>query len=878
MISSRALVGKSASESARPPALDARGLSSSRPPPRVRGGPGENADARALLDEVQRACTSLEALVAHGEQLGALAVADVRTRVLDIQRKLDRDTICAVLIGDDKPRRITFMNALLGESLFAAEARTPGKIVSLRTGPKRHYLARGERHAFDFDKLHPDRAPELVHKIADNERKLHEATALRDAQAREVETHRYAAEHAFGELKDKFNAFETARSEAEGMAAEITQRETERTELARAGGEQERALPRVLRAAPPGWAIWLWIAYAVARLVWSKAYRAWQARLAVIADVDTEVGRLRISASNAALACRVAEAALDPLALPAESSRSGFVEARKRLAELDTRIQRLGRDLAATQKELERRQSDRIQQFHEDVSGFYEDDAEDVTSLELRYPAQHLPEELTVLDVTSAFSRGAQAEERAWALVAERADACVFVSDLDATLPDATKSRILRALALMPHVVLVLTGMDDVYLESLRDPTSTAAQRLERLRDVAGHRFAGELSCAEQHLPLLSLPASATLEEGVPAELLRRFDAEVKRLSQVVRLERSLLLGARVTSAVHEWQSGMREAEQRVERYYEQQITILEERQRPDPERFRSEQISAAAPSIQAAAADITHAALQALRTRINGLRAQIVERVLACQSPQQLTHAAAELERWIRRGLERSGTEIGREIELRADAAVRSIELGVFEALRLRYEIGFLVTRASSPSLHIDDAPTTARAAASLQPSFERVARRFWVTRGAIGFAGALIGATLAGSVLGLAGVALGALAGTLLLFAWTFGQAQRQCLRAVDASLLEPEAALAAQVRGSETVLIDAIGRGLDASVSRAMARYEQWILEPLDADRTAIAHYGERLRDLRALRDRLLDHQKRLAWLSQAVSSSMSATLRR
>ena len=161
MISSRALAGNSASESARPPALDARGSSSSRPPPRGRAS-GENAEARALLDEVRRACTSLEALVAHGEQLGALAVADIRARVLDIQNRLERDVICAVLIGDDKPRRITFMNALLGEPLLAAEARNPGKILSLRTAPTRHYLARGERHAFDFDKLHPDRAPELA--------------------------------------------------------------------------------------------------------------------------------------------------------------------------------------------------------------------------------------------------------------------------------------------------------------------------------------------------------------------------------------------------------------------------------------------------------------------------------------------------------------------------------------------------------------------------------------------------------------------------------------------------------------------------------------------------------------------------------------------
>ncbi|HMJ10503.1 MAG TPA: hypothetical protein VK524_03800, partial [Polyangiaceae bacterium] len=693
--------GKPAAQSVRPVAPNARRTPSSRPPPRVRAPVSEQAESKALLDEVRRACGTLDALLSHAEQLGPLGVADVRTRLSGIRKKLDAQDLCVVLLGEDKPRKAAFVNALLGHILLPGEARTPATLVSVRRAIARHYVARSPSHTFDFDKLHPDRSRDFARKISAAQTELEASVRVRERQTAEVERYRDAAEHAFGELKEQFSAFEATRADAERMAQEIAQQETQRTELDRVASDQERALPQVLRSAPPTWAFWLWIAYGVARLLWLKAFRAWRATLHSVKAVELETSRLQIAASNAALACRVAEAALDPLASPAESSRAGFITARKQLAEIESRVQRLERTIQSTRTQLGNEQVARHQQFEEDVSTFYAGDAdgEPVTSLELRHPAEHLPEDVTLLDISGLLARGSEIEERSWAVVSEQADACVFVSEVDAKLPDVTTSRLQRALGLVPHVVLVLTGMDEVYLTALREQSPAAWQHLERLRGVAVLRFAGEVGCAETNLPSLCVPAEAALDEGVPSELVRRFEHEVKRFIQVLRLERSLLLGTRTANLLQESRSSMLEAEQRVERLYEQQIAILEERRRPDPERFLSEQLGAAEPAVRAAAAEITHTLLQLLKTRINGLRAQIVERVLACREPRQLIRAVPDLERLIRTGMESTSGELGREIELRADGAVRSIEIGVFEALRLRYEIGCLVTRASSPS-----------------------------------------------------------------------------------------------------------------------------------------------------------------------------------
>jgi hypothetical protein len=832
-----------------------------------------------LLEEVQRASATLKALLGHCEQLGQSTVGELRAQLALIDGKLTAQSACAVIIGEEKPRKATFINALLGERLLPNESDAGSQLLYLRRGAAERYTARGERRILEFDRVHPDRAHEVVERIAACEQQVDECARLREQKAREVAQQRDAADQALGQLNDKFAAFELTREEAERQALEVAHQEACIADLERQADAQQRALPRVLRARPSPWHVWLWVAYGIALLIWLGRFQAWQRTRREILVVEAHANRLRISASKAALACRLAEAALDPLATPAESTRAGLVLAQKRLTHLDREIGRLLREVQAARAEETALQAARRRQFRADVAAYCgrREENGDITALELWYPSEHIPEDVTLIDATSGLSRESETEERAWSLVREQADACILVSQIDARLTDATKSRLRRALTLVPHVVLVLTEIDQIYLDALQNQTAAGWEHLDRLRGVAVHRFANEIGCDEQQLLSILLPADTALEEGPPAELVRRFGGEIKLLFELVRLERSLFIGTRMASALDECAGGTREVAERVEHHYEQQIAILEERRRPHPERFRAEQVSAAGPAVQVAAAQITQSVLLLLKGRMNALRAQVVERVLACRHKRQLLSAAPAIEQLIAGSVERTATELSLELDLRADAAVRSIELGVFEALRLRYEIGCLVTRASSPSLHMDDAPRPRKAAARLGLRFERAVTLYTAARSAVGVVGAALGASLGGLALPGLGPWVGAGLGMLLLFAWPFGSAQRRCLQAVDAYLAEPERTLAEQIRGSETRIAGEIRQELDESVAAAMSRFEQWISEPLEADQSAIEHYRGRLRELRAARGRLPEHQKRLAWLSQAVNAAITAQRR-
>jgi hypothetical protein len=58
------------------------------------------------------------------------------------------------------------------------------------------------------------------------------------------------------------------------------------------------------------------------------------------------------------------------------------------------------------------------------------------------------------------------------------------------------------------------------------------------------------------------------------------------------------------------------------------------------------------------------------------------------------------------------------------------------------------------------------------------------------------------------------------------------------------------------------------LDDSVSRAIGRFDQWIAEPLEAERSAIAREKSRLEDLQTLRERLFWHNEQLEVLTEAA----------
>jgi hypothetical protein len=330
-----------------------------------------------------------------------------------------------------------------------------------------------------------------------------------------------------------------------------------------------------------------------------------------------------------------------------------------------------------------------------------------------------------------------------------------------------------------------------------------------------------------------------------------------------------LILGTRAASVVQRCIDSAAEAQQRAERYYERRILGLEETKRPEPEEFRAEQVAAAQKAILESAAEVTSSGLSTLRNALGEVVSDAARQIDGTSGTQDLLALAAGLEKKLEQGVQTAAGRANRQLGLEADAAVKKLELGVFEALRLRYEIAHLVTRASTPSIHLDEVVTAPVGRLELGPSFARAIKSFGMYRVGFGAFGAASGAVAGGMAAGPGlGIAFGAAVGALAFFARTKGSLKRESVRAVADALRGPEQSMAEQLKDAEASIAETVSVALDDSVARAIGRFDPWIAEPLEAERSAIQREKQRLEDLQALRERLFWHNEQLEVLTEAA----------
>ena len=152
---------------------------------------------------------------------------------------------------------------------------------------------------------------------------------------------------------------------------------------------------------------------------------------------------------------------------------------------------------------------------------------------------------------------------------------------------------------------------------------------------------------------------------------------------------------------------------------------------------------------------------------------------------------------------------------------------------------------------------------------AIENAVRSFHRTRVGFGAGGAVAGATAGTLVFPGLGTAAGALAGGLLSFARTFKNLQKKTIAEIDGAIAQVERALEQELLGVEPQVAASIRDGLGRSLAQALSRFGRWIAEPIEAEREAIDHERDNLRDLELLRLRLAQHEARLAWLIEAAS---------
>jgi hypothetical protein len=419
----------------------------------------------------------------------------------------------------------------------------------------------------------------------------------------------------------------------------------------------------------------------------------------------------------------------------------------------------------------------------------------------------------------------------------------------------------------VPHVLLVLTKMDQAYDRMLERGEEDPWGQVEHARSIGTRRFARELGRAPNSVLSVSVAAEALLSDR-RSELATRSESELAKLFVLLRRERALILGAHAAGAIRRCIASLGDAEVRAERGYRERILELERKRTPEPAVFRQKLLEDAEPATRESSHQAVLAATDALR---DGFR--LLERLC-----EQTLDAPAKKRDWVERA-----SALATELSLGAATAhgdarlaleagihrgVTSIEPALFQSLRSRYQLLHEVSSTASASPRLGASTHAAPSFAGCVPEARAAVKRFTQARYALGVTGALAGA--AGGITlhpWLGPLVGGALGGLTALFH------RERALR--DDTLRRFQAALDAQRQAYEQDLAAlepevtvAIRLAVEGSLERAMIRFARWIAEPLEAERQLIESEREKLAELEELRDKLSEHDRELERLLDAA----------
>jgi hypothetical protein len=563
---------------------------------------------------------------------------------------------------------------------------------------------------------------------------------------------------------------------------------------------------------------------------------------------------------------RILELARADAELPVDHARARLQAARERTSELEARTNELGKRRRRLQTELARLDGERRARFVADLTALHAPERR-LVELEIDHPARVLPRDVAMIDVPGAFANDAAREQRFWGILEEQADACIVVSELDRAVSVKTRAVLQRLRNSVVHAILVLTKLDQAVRTALRQGSRELSETVEQARRIATRRFAREVGRDPDTVLSVAVAAQDALDH--PEETYEGFEREASKLFQLLRQERALILGSRCALVVRRCIAAAAETEQQAEQAYLDGIGALEARRLPEPAALRLELVHAAEPQLAVIASGVVTAAEEAIDESVLMIRAACENLIFACANKAELRALGPRLGDAIRAGLERAREALNGVASRHGDQALRDVEKNAYDLARQRYDLLPAITRLPGSTLAIElflEPPSLAdepeRRIAAVFRSVDKL--RFSLMAG-----GAAAGLVVGSLVLPGIGSVVGALFGSLAVFAVTLKALKKRCSTSVGELVLGSKESLASGVRASQPTVHACLSLFLDELIGGALSRFGRWIAEPLEAERLAIQAEREKLVDLQRLVARLEEHDRTLEALSQAAA---------
>jgi hypothetical protein len=825
-----------------------------RPPLASVGRQGDELSAG-----VEAALVTLRKLSLHAALFETAALATVERTVVEVERRLARQELRVIVVGERQSGKSTLLDAIVGNRLLGGARGHSSVMTSIRCRESPNYLAKfASGKSEGFSERVPDQSPEFVQAEAQLGQSLADARARCAAARKEF---RRALEMRDASQSALANARTEAEDAREGAGAAISWLSGLQTDVSRietALAEVEPQVPKVLKRSPPRWALLAqWLVRVCFELLKRQVLTRYRALVTDRREIEIKLleGQRRAAAStNEQIE---AQARLENC-----STDHGGAETRLRDSERTLRTAEAARDaiaaeLDALRSKREHYESDHRRQFLDDVRDLCGKPGQQrgLVELSIDYPVRLLPNDITIIDVPGALSEDASE----WTAMHEEVDGCILVSELDRGVSESAKRLLRRVRDVVPHLLLVLTKVDQAFAEAVGRGEQDPWARVEHARRIGTRRFARELGRDADSVLSVAVSAEGALRPE-ETELTRRFEAEIAKLFQLLRHERALILGARAASAVRRCIARIAESEQRAERAYRERIAELEEQRLPPPEVFAEDRLKAAGEAIAGAAREAVAQGLMTMQTGLPSLKQLAASRLDASSRRQGLVEAAEGLST----ALSERANGIRRLAHLAVQAEIekgsRKIVSGLLDDLLRRYYVASKPDDPSESSPQIGATDEDLHELASMAVEIRGAVHSFEKRRNVLAASGMLLGAAAGASVEPWMGV-LGAMIGALLWFARPKSRLREQTAGLATAAIDGLDKRCLDEVRSLEPTIVSAIRDKSKRSLERAIVRFERSLAEPIEAEQRAIDGERDKLSALEQLKVELAQHDREI-----------------
>jgi tRNA U34 5-carboxymethylaminomethyl modifying GTPase MnmE/TrmE len=495
----------------------------------------------------------------------------------------------------------------------------------------------------------------------------------------------------------------------------------------------------------------------------------------------------------------------------------------------DLNIKSLDATLDDSLIELQRIHAERFSRFISEVQDLTDMNKQgnQVIQLDLKFPALRLPPNIVLMDTPGVNTSSQENEQRAWRAIKESADGCLLVSSTSQAVSESTKAFIREVKDVVPHILLVLTKVDELLDSSLDDDMDAHAQ-LEEVRKIATTRFAKEVGRSSKDIFSIAVAARTALVTGSDTHGLKeKFDHDLTQLFDLLSTERAMAVCAYAKVTTSKAISQVKTYESDARQVYQKRLQALQDQRLPAVKDFIQKSMETEDAAIikvgSQIATDIQPVIDNAFKTQIEKWKKTINQ----CESKAEVKELIAKTSRLLQDSLKEIDTEIQLSISKMVVEKSVSIENRLSIGLQDKYRIVDSITggHAKNGVRRVNEITNTT-GSLSVANEMSSLVDAHQGVQVVIGAGGAALGAVIGSFIAPGIGTAVGAGIGALLGLLSSLDSIKADCIKKIEETLGGYKVEITRASSESSSKLADAIRSSIKQWFTKAVEGFQSHI----------------------------------------------------